>query len=325
MAKNRYSYISTSQLAKIVGVSQGTVDRAINGRKGISDATKARVLTAARTYGYFPDRDGSVIPAKGHRSLLYGVVLFDLNNEYFSRFTMDFERLCQSVGYNSILMFSHNDRQTEIDCLNQLVHLGVDGIVLCSVGAGDEYSAYVRSLPVPVVTIGNRLPDIPHVGIDDRAAMKDLTEYALRRGYRELLYYAPVLKKRQDTKENLYAQEERYAGFQEVSAENGTVTHTVTDAETLLSLLPPDPCRCAILCPTDLYALRVRSLLRDAGREDIGVAGFDGCTLFENCGFPTDTVSYDREALTAGVYRLLNDPDETLPPIPHRLCIQGSL
>ena len=325
MARNQYSHISTSQLAKIVGVSQGTVDRAINGRKGISEATKGRILTAARTYGYLPDRPLAAAGKEGHRSLLYGVVLFDLNNEYFSRFTMDFEELCRSVGYNSVLMFSHNDRQTEIDCLNQLVHTGVDGIVLCSVGAGEEYSAYVRSLPLPVITVGNRLCGVPHVGIDDRAAMRELTEYALRRGYKELFYYAPVLKKRTASKENLYAQEERHAGFSEVIAAAGIRARTLTDQDELLALLPPPSCRCAVLCPTDLYALRLRVALREIGREDVGIAGFDGCDLLDTCGLPTDTVSYDREALTSGVYRLLNDPTATQPPIPHRLCLRGSL
>ena len=35
--------ISTNEIARICGVSQGTVDRALNNRKGISPKTKERV------------------------------------------------------------------------------------------------------------------------------------------------------------------------------------------------------------------------------------------------------------------------------------------
>ena len=40
--------ISTSALSKICGVSQGTVDRALNNRPGIKLSTKQKILTAAK-------------------------------------------------------------------------------------------------------------------------------------------------------------------------------------------------------------------------------------------------------------------------------------
>ena len=55
MAKNNYSLITCAQLAQICGVSQGTVDRAINNRPGINPETKKRILEAAKTYGYSPN------------------------------------------------------------------------------------------------------------------------------------------------------------------------------------------------------------------------------------------------------------------------------
>jgi DNA-binding LacI/PurR family transcriptional regulator len=47
--------ISSLELARICGVSQGTVDRALHGRGEISAATKERILKAARKYGYRPN------------------------------------------------------------------------------------------------------------------------------------------------------------------------------------------------------------------------------------------------------------------------------
>ena len=46
--------ISTTKIAEICGVSQGTVDRALNNRAGINKNTKEKILSVAKEYGYRP-------------------------------------------------------------------------------------------------------------------------------------------------------------------------------------------------------------------------------------------------------------------------------
>ncbi len=43
------------EIARTLGVSIGTVDRALHGRAGVSEKTKARVLQAAERLGYKPN------------------------------------------------------------------------------------------------------------------------------------------------------------------------------------------------------------------------------------------------------------------------------
>lgn len=78
--------ISTVQLAKICGVSQGTVDRALNDRVGISRETKEKILCAAREYKYRPNIHARSV-ASG-KSMLVGIVVFDLKNQYFAIFLL---------------------------------------------------------------------------------------------------------------------------------------------------------------------------------------------------------------------------------------------
>ncbi|MBQ9117202.1 MAG: helix-turn-helix domain-containing protein, partial [Clostridia bacterium] len=47
--------MTTTQLARICGVSQGTVDRALHNRGGINPETKARILEIAKEYDYRPN------------------------------------------------------------------------------------------------------------------------------------------------------------------------------------------------------------------------------------------------------------------------------
>ena len=65
---------------------------------------------------------------------------------------------------------------------SQLVGV-VDGIVLCPINAGEEYENFLLSLNIPVVTFGNKLNSIPHIGIDNASAMKETVEYVLNKGY----------------------------------------------------------------------------------------------------------------------------------------------
>ena len=76
----RFSKITTTQLARICGVSQGTVDRALHNRDDINPETRARILEIAKENDYSPN----VQMDNQAGSMLIGVVLFDLFNEYFS-------------------------------------------------------------------------------------------------------------------------------------------------------------------------------------------------------------------------------------------------
>ena len=80
----RFSKITTTQLAGICGVSQGTVDRALHNRGKINPQTREYILSVAREYDYIPN----VQNANRGNSMLIGVVLFDLYNEFFSKLAM---------------------------------------------------------------------------------------------------------------------------------------------------------------------------------------------------------------------------------------------
>ena len=53
--------VKISDIAKALGVSIGTVDRALHGRPRIDPATRARVLEAARSMGYQVNLAASVL------------------------------------------------------------------------------------------------------------------------------------------------------------------------------------------------------------------------------------------------------------------------
>jgi hypothetical protein len=54
-SRHRMKPIRIAEIAKLANVTIGTVDRALDGRKGISAETRSRILEIARSVGYRPN------------------------------------------------------------------------------------------------------------------------------------------------------------------------------------------------------------------------------------------------------------------------------
>ena len=59
-------------VARRAGVSQGAVSFALNGRPGVADATRARILAVAAELGWTPSRRGAL---SASRALAVGLVI----------------------------------------------------------------------------------------------------------------------------------------------------------------------------------------------------------------------------------------------------------
>ena len=279
----RFSGITTTQLARICGVSQGTVDRALHNRPGINEKTREYILSVAREYDYLPRVQGS----DDGKSMLIGVVLFDLNNEYFSKLTMSLVNEAKRAGYSLIFQFSEKDLARERKALDYFNYIGVDGVILFSVGSDDStYENYLRSLHRPLILIGNRMFRLPYVGIDDRAAMKELSlRLAEKAPQGDILYYAPILRKPLHA---LNAQRLRLQGFTEAMTERRRTFRVIKRKEDVSDFG-------GIVCATDNYAASVLKYLNFP--ENVKISGFDNISLLKMVRVPVLTVEYSTDQI----------------------------
>ena len=279
----RFSRITTTQLARICGVSQGTVDRALHNRGEINPKTRERILETAKEYDFIP----SIQNGDRTNSMLIGVVLFDLHNEFFSKLAMSLVNAAKSVGYSVIFQFSQKDGKCEKAALDYFDHIGVDGIVLFSVGSdSEEYKNYLRLLKKPIVSIGNKMFDLPYIGIDDAEAIREVTErIAEIIPFGDILYYAPVLK---EDLHSTNAQRLRLRGFTQAVTSLDRSYRIVTSLEEISDFG-------GIVCSTDYYALQVLKHLGYA--KDIIISGADNISFLKHLTSKVLTVEYSTDRI----------------------------
>ncbi len=93
--------LSSLQLARLCGVSQGTVDRAIHGRSGISEKTRARILMMAQKHGYAPNPAATEMMSGASR--IVGAIVPRLNRTFFLDFFELIQQELSAAGLRAML------------------------------------------------------------------------------------------------------------------------------------------------------------------------------------------------------------------------------
>ena len=97
---------------------------------------------------------------------------------------------------------------------------------------------------------------------------------------------------------------------------------TVLNENTLNSLLREDR-QCAVICPSDIYALQTYNLIRDRGLSRFKVFGFDNSDILDKTRTDIDSISYDRNNLVEQIYKFLNGTQtEETEYIPYNIAVR---
>lgn len=289
------------EIARICGVSRGTVDRALNGRGDISEETRDRIVETAEKLGYRPHFLAQSL-ARGRTQSL-GFVVFNLKNVFIAQFLEAAETHAREIGYFSYITVTDKVQKVEMECLEHLAARQVDGIILLGVNIGSRFEKYLSSLPMPVMSVGNRIsPKFSHVGVDDKQAVKECVQHIVFKGYRSLIYVSPPLRYRGVS--NIAAQQKRYEGFTEAASETDPVcrTHVLIEKnyQNILDWIAAEQERTAILCSSDVYALQILDFLSHRGLrvpEDVGLMGFDNIETLKHVRPRLTTVDHQVEEM----------------------------
>src|SRR3954469_4686945 len=160
-------------IAKQAGVSEATVSRVLNGRPGISDATRAAVLTALDVIGY--ERPTHL---RGRKARMVGLVVPELQNPIFPALAEVVAGALAQRGFNAVLC-TRTGSMSEAEYVDMLLERQVSGMVFAGgqyaeADAPHEHYARLLKLRLPVVLVNAAAEhlDFPRVSTDDAVAME---------------------------------------------------------------------------------------------------------------------------------------------------------
>ncbi|MDT0379574.1 LacI family DNA-binding transcriptional regulator [Streptomyces sp. DSM 42041] len=331
----------TARLADIAaqaGVSEATVSRVLNGKPGVSAATRESVLAALDVLGY--ERP---VRLRQRSAGLVGLITPELENPIFPAFAQVISQALTRQGYTPVLATQTPGGSTEDELTEMLVDRGVAGIIFVSglhadTTADPQRYERLRGQGVPFVLINGFSPKVraPFVSPDDRAAMRLAVTHLVALGHRMVglavgpRRFVPVQRK---TEGFLQALQEQ-AGLTGRAAER-MIEHslyTLEGGQAAATALLERGCT-AVVCASDMMALGAVRAARERGLavpSQVSVIGFDDSPLIAFTDPPLTTIRQPVQAMgQAAVRALLEEVGGT--PAPHsefvflpELVVRGS-
>jgi len=154
--------IKHKEIAEIVGVSIGTVDRALHNRGRIKPEVQQRVLDVARQYGYTPNVAGKAL-AKSKNPITIGIVLFQVSMSFTKVFLSGILKASSEItSLNGKVIIEETESassEANIRAVDKLVEMGIDGLAICPTGNASSHNPLCdylnelhRNRNLPIVT-----------------------------------------------------------------------------------------------------------------------------------------------------------------------------
>ncbi|WP_406136202.1 LacI family DNA-binding transcriptional regulator [Streptomyces sp. NBC_01089] len=177
-----------AQVAQKVGVSEATVSRVLNGRPGVSEATRQAVLSALDVLGY--ERPTQL---RGERARLVGLVLPELQNPIFPAFAEVVGGALAQQGLTPVLCTQTKGGVSEADYVELLLEQQVSGVVFAGglyhqLDAPHDHYKVLADRKIPVVLINAVIEHLgfPGVSCDDAVALDQAWRHLASLGHERI-------------------------------------------------------------------------------------------------------------------------------------------
>lgn len=276
--------VDIREVAESARVSISTVSRVLNKSGYVSDATRSKVLRAAKSLGY---RQNSIARSlRSKKSSFVGLLVPDVANEFFASLARSVEQCLHNAGFSLFLCNTMESPEAENRYIESLLDHQVMGIVLVS--AGLKRHPRVQQEKTPIVFVDRVGPDIdlPHrviIESDNEKGGALAAEALADRGVERFLFLGD--------ERSMHHMREREMGFLGALRARGVSKKSIATAAVSVSSgnarekvkevrarFPFD----GLFCGTDTIAIGALRGIQDTGLEvpsDVQVIGFDGISL----------------------------------------------
>jgi LacI family transcriptional regulator, gluconate utilization system Gnt-I transcriptional repressor len=168
------------------GVSEMTVSRVLRNRDDVSPATRERVLAAARTLGYVPNKIAGALASQ--RVNLVAVIVPSLANMVFPEVLSGISSGLNDSGLQPVFGFTDYSADREEEVLYEMLSWRPSGVILAGLEHSDAARMMLENSGIPVVEImdidGEPIDSV--VGISHHQAGRQMAEAIVGAGYRRI-------------------------------------------------------------------------------------------------------------------------------------------
>jgi LacI family transcriptional regulator len=299
--------VTSFDVARLAGVSQPTVSRALRGEASVAPETRRRVEKAAAELGYVTSQLGRGLATRTTRRI--GIVAAELTNPFYANLVEPLRDEFERAGYRSVLFV---DRDDDARTANELADGSLDGVVLATARVDSTVPGLLGERGVPFVLLNREVDEVlaDAAVVDNVGGAALLADLLVELGHQRIgaVLGPDWTSTGRDRERGLRralaahgcALAERSTmrvpfGFDE----GGQAVHALMNQEE-----PPT----ALFCANDVLALGVLDGATRLGvrvPDDLTVVGFDDITLASWARFDLTTVRCDLPRLAAVAVDLL--------------------
>ena len=178
---------SQKDVAKLAGVSHGTVSNVIRGDRYVAPETEQKVREAIKELNYEVNSIASSLKSK--KTDTVGFIVSDIFGSFYAGVTKTIQERFRKHGSSMIICYSGDDPEQESRYLRVLKSRQVDGIILtpASDDNRDQINRLVES-GTSVVIVDNYIEGIrgDFVGVDNFGGAFNAVEHLIQNGFRDI-------------------------------------------------------------------------------------------------------------------------------------------
>jgi LacI family repressor for deo operon, udp, cdd, tsx, nupC, and nupG len=185
-------------VARVAGVSKGTVSLAYSGHRPVAEETRRRIFAAAEELRWTPSQSARALATSRTGSI--GLVLnrrpdVIATDTFFSRFIAGCEAVLAEAGMG-LMLHVVEDPDAEAAIYERYAAGRVDGVILLDVEQEDSRPELVRDLGLSAVLLTGEKPhagagpNLPVVWTDDASAIHELVDLLVEFGHERIAHVA---------------------------------------------------------------------------------------------------------------------------------------
>lgn len=326
--------VTLADVAQLAGVGAMTVSRALRTPELVSGKLRDKVEAAVSELGYTPNLTASALASASSRCI--AMVVPSLAQPGCTEMFAGIQHELQPAGYQIMLAESRHCVKREERLLETLLASSLAAAILLSVEHSDTLRHWLKHAAIPVLEIGATCHDPIdiNIGIDNVAAMSELTQMLIHRGYQHIGLLC--------ASQEQWIFQQHLQGWYKTMLRNHMSPDRIvnaaalptfsTGASQLAELLLAWPELDALVCVSDelacgaLYECQRRHIRVP---DELAIVGFGNSDISQVCQPPLTTIAIPHykigiEAGRALLARLNNHPWQLQKPLRFTLCMRDS-